>query len=271
MPELPEVETLRLQIEPSLVKASLSHWKILNSSIFSSDFEKHLFHIRSVPIQHVGRKGKFLFIEWPSKAKLWIHLGMTGQLLWKTNTESWDKHCHVAFFVEQNKKWLVYRDIRKFGKVFWQLPDKSHPRVKHLGPDFFELTETTWVSLLKEHRGNIKNLLLNQKRVAGLGNIYASEGLFRAGIHPKKAAFRISSAKKKLLYASLYEILTQSIQMGGSSIDDYRQSDGSWGGFQNQHQVYGRQGKACAKCQTPIRKLIISTRSTFYCPHCQHA
>jgi formamidopyrimidine-DNA glycosylase len=158
---------------------------------------------------------------------------------------------------------LVFDDVRQFGYLIWRESDPP------LGPDVLDLDAREFSRLLHGRRGAIKPLLLNQSAIGGVGNIYADEALFRAGIHPLATCTRIGPKRAARLFESLVEILTDSILAGGSSISDYTDAEGRAGSFQNAHEVYGRAGESCPRCARPIARIVVGQRGTHYCPGCQ--
>lgn len=202
---------------------------------------------------------------------LWFHLGMTGQLLWTRETFERDPHTHVVISFENSSETLVFRDIRKFGSITLTngRPDSLPAGIQLLGPEPFEMKEKDFVRLFKQRTGRIKSLLLNQRLLAGLGNIYADESLHRAGIDPRRRPHRLKRSVLARLHGSVLETLREAIRHGGSSIDDYRHADGGQGKFQNFHRVYGRAGKPCLDCGNSIRRIMLAGRSASFCSQCQ--
>jgi len=260
MPELPEVETVVRS-----VAAHLAGRRIVSSS-FTSRFvtpgnrSKLTRLLAGRRIESVTRRGKFILIAL-DQGTLTVHLGMTGKLL--VEGES-GEHTYGTFHLDDGL--LLYHDPRQFGRIEWS-PGAS-PRVARLGPEPLEISFDEFRSRLKR-KTRMKALLLNQAFLAGLGNIYADESLFAAGIHPLTPASKLTDARAKKLYDAIRGILTHAIQLGGSSISDYVNGRGERGWFQMEHRVYGRDGEACANCGRPIRKILVAQRGTHYCPHCQ--
>jgi formamidopyrimidine-DNA glycosylase len=186
---------------------------------------------------------------------------MTGKLLLEGES---GEHTHGIFHLDDGL--LLYHDPRQFGRIEWSLG--TPPRVARLGPEPLEISFDEFRARLKR-KTRMKALLLNQAFLAGLGNIYADESLFAAGIHPLAVANRLSTVRARKLYDAIRGILTHAIQLGGSSISDYVNGRGERGWFQMEHRVYGRDGEACANCGRPIRKILVAQRGTHYCPHCQ--
>jgi formamidopyrimidine-DNA glycosylase len=164
---------------------------------------------------------------------------------------------------------LTFRDVRKFGKVEWLAPGAASARLDKLGPDALTLTRATLAAGLRERRAPIKTALLDQRLVAGIGNIYADEALFAAGVAPTRPAGSLSPAELAALTDAIRRILRTSVRRGGSTINDYLRPDGELGGYQDWHQVYGRTGEPCPRCQAPLARLVLGARSSHYCPRCQ--
>ena len=271
MPELPEVETLVLELRSQLEGAEISGVEIRNESILNTPRKWIERNARGKKIIHIGRRGKFIQLHLSENFSLWFHLGMTGQLLLEEPAPSLKSHTHFLLSFTRSDKRLIYRDVRRFGRIaFTPHEGVTTPRgVSRLGPEPQEWNSGEFVSLLKERRGRIKGLLLNQSVVAGLGNIYADESLYRAGIHPRRRANEISRKKLVRLHASMSEVLEEAIRQGGSSIDDYLHLDCGKGKFQRFHRVYGRAGEACSACGAQVRRIVLSGRGSSYCPQCQ--
>jgi formamidopyrimidine-DNA glycosylase len=219
--------------------------------------------LRGQTIRSVRRHGKFIVLELDA-GTLTIHLGMTGKLLLDAVAGPYTR----ALF-ELDEGTLVYDDIRHFGRIEWsrELPD----RVGALGPDALAVTIDEFKAMLRQRRSMIKPLLMNQAFVRGMGNIYTDEALFQARINPKAIASRLSRDRAERLHKAMVDILKSAIALKGSSISDYVDSDGQKGSFQQHHQVYGREGEECAKCGVVIRRIVLGSRGTHYCPRCQRS
>jgi formamidopyrimidine-DNA glycosylase len=211
-------------------------------------------------ITEVRRHGKLVAIACDGGV-LVIHLGMTGRLLAGGERGPYTR---AVFTLEDGT--VMFDDIRQFGSVRWleEPPDT-------LGPDPLEIAAADLASRLRERRGRIKPLLLDQSFLRGIGNIYADEILFRARIHPKAAAGRLSAGRARALHAAMLEVLSEAIERGGSSVSNYVDSEGRKGSFQLLHRVYRKTGLPCPECGTPIRRIVMSQRGTHYCPRCQRA
>ncbi|MGH9581746.1 MAG: bifunctional DNA-formamidopyrimidine glycosylase/DNA-(apurinic or apyrimidinic site) lyase, partial [Bryobacteraceae bacterium] len=211
----------------------------------------------------IRRWGKQIFIDL-DQGVLYVHLGMTGKLLWNAAPGK-----HARAIVEFDAGTLVYDDIRQFGRFefFEQIPTGLEPG----SPDALGIAFEEFRGRLRSHRKSIKPLLLDQSFIAGVGNIYADETLFAARIHPRTAAARISTLRARRLFDALLEVLRSAIEHRGSSISDYVDSQGNRGSFQQSHRVYGREGQPCPVCGSAIRRIVLGQRSAHYCPRCQRA
>ncbi len=212
-------------------------------------------------IRSVRRHGKFIVMEL-DRGVLVVHLGMTGKLLLDAPVTT---HSYGVFHLDRGT--LIYDDPRQFGRIEFHatLP----PRVVGLGPDALAITLEDFVGNLRKRKATIKPLLLNQRFLRGLGNIYADEALFKARIHPRALASRVSKRRAAELHSAISEILQLAIHHRGSSISDYVDAAGEKGSFQLLHKVYGREGQPCPVCSKPIRRILVAQRGTHYCPNCQ--
>src|SRR5207302_11289984 len=174
-------------------------------------------------------------------------------------------HSHAIITLDRGE--LVYDDVRQFGRI--ELIDQFTARPERLGPDPLSLDTQAFVASLRARRAMVKPLLLNQSFLRGMGNIYTDEALYRAGIHPRALSSRLTRERGARLHRAIREVLLESIETGGSSVSDYVDSEGRRGSFQLRHRVYGREGKPCPACSTPIRRILVAQRGTHYCPKCQ--
>jgi formamidopyrimidine-DNA glycosylase len=264
VPELPEVETVVRTVAPKLTGRRIVSAQFSSKHVVRENFAKLARRVAGRSINGVTRHGKFIVIAL-DRGNLLVHLGMTGRLIVDGETGPYTR----AVF-ELDEGTLVYNDPRQFGRIEWSegLPD----RVARLGPDALTVTEAEFLERLKSRRrAQIKPLLLNQAFVRGLGNIYADEALFAAGIHPKADAARLSRARAKRLHEAMVNVLRVAIANKGSSISDYVYDEGRKGNHQMHLLAYGRTGEPCEKCGTPIRRVVLGGRGTHYCPKCQRA
>lgn len=272
MPELPEVESIRL----SLAKHALGRkildvnvlWAPAAVSLPGKDFTELL---KERVIESAGRRGKYLLIHLSGYLTMIIHFRMTGRLVYYPEKQPIAKHTHIVFILDEGE--LHYSDTRKFGRVQLVSTHKALkvPSLAKLGPEPLDedFTFAEFGHCLGPKKKNIKASLLDQTVIAGLGNIYADEALFRAGIYPGKDTNSLKVSEVILLYNSICEVLTEGIEAGGTSFRDYRDADGKKGSFQQNLMVYGRGGKTCNKCGELLAKEKIAGRTTVYCPSCQ--
>ncbi len=260
MPELPEVETVVRTVSPHLVGRKILQARFTSKFVTPGNRTALAARVVGHTIRSVRRRGKFIVVEL-DEGTLAIHLGMTGNLLAGGKA---GEHTHGYFTLDDGV--LLYNDPRQFGRIEWSAGPAK--RVAKLGPEPLEITLEEFQKRMKR-RTRVKPLLLNQAFLAGVGNIYADESLFRSGIHPLAIAARLSPARVARLHQVIRETLIEAIEHRGSTISDYRDADGAAGGFQLRHQVYGREGEPCTVCGTPIKKTLVAQRGTHHCPKCQ--
>lgn len=269
MPELPEVETVRRGLGPELsgrrIRAVVVRDARLRGGV-AADFAARLVGRR---IESVGRRGKYLLATLDD-GRIWlIHLGMTGNLTLTSQAAPPRQHDHVVVELDDGRV-VTYHDPRRFGRMAVVEGAKATLEtgegLEPLEPGF---TAEALFALTRARKTSVKALLMDQRRVAGLGNIYVNEILFQAGIRPRRGAGRLTRAECVRLVRATRQVLAAAIRAGGSSISDYRDGLGQPGWFQLRHRVYDRAGAPCRRCATPIRSLAIVGRSTFYCPSCQ--
>ncbi|HHG8770935.1 TPA: bifunctional DNA-formamidopyrimidine glycosylase/DNA-(apurinic or apyrimidinic site) lyase [Raoultella planticola] len=268
MPELPEVETSRRGIEPHLVGATILHAVIRNGRL-RWPVSEEIYRLSDVPVLSVQRRAKYLLLELPG-GWIIIHLGMSGSLRILIDEIPAEKHDHVDL-VMSNGNVLRYTDPRRFGAWLWTKELAGHPALAHLGPE--PLSDEFNAEYLQHRcakkKTAIKPWLMDNKLVVGVGNIYASESLFAAGIHPDRLASSLSPEECQRLVTVIKAVLLRSIEQGGTTLKDFLQSDGKPGYFAQELQVYGRKGEACRVCGTPIVASKHAQRATFYCRQCQ--
>ncbi len=263
MPELPEVETVVRSVAPFLTGHTIKAVTLSSHRVTRADREHTAVALTNARILGVRRHGKQILIDL-DRGLLYVHLGMTGNLLWNGVP---GKYSRAVF--ELDNGLLVYNDIRQFGRVeFYPIMPALLSRA---GPDALLLDFPTFFARLKQRKGPIKPLLLNQTFVSGVGNIYADEALFAARIHPRTAACRLSRKRAVELHAQLQAILRLAIQHRGSSISNHVDACGAPGAFQQLHAVYGRAGEPCPACGKPVKRIVLGQRGTHYCPRCQRA
>lgn len=269
MPELPEVETTRRGIQPWLAGNIITHIRVHNASL-RWPVPETLQELANHSIISIHRRGKYLLLACQTGTVI-IHLGMSGSLRICEPSSTRRKHDHVEFFISSDKV-LRYHDPRRFGCVLWHTGDvMQHPLLASLGPE--PLSDAFNSSYLKGRARNrkiaIKNLIMDSHIVVGVGNIYASEALFKAGIRPTRAAGRVTKLELDKLVIVTKETLTRSIEQGGTTLKDFVNSDGNPGYFAQSLNVYGRTDEPCNSCSTPIKTKVIGQRASFYCPVCQ--
>lgn len=262
MPELPEVETVVRGLAPVLPGRRIISAEFLSKFVTPGDRDALAMHLAGRVIERVRRHGKFIVIEL-DRGVLVIHLGMTGKLL--VDAEP-GPHSYGVFHLDHGGV-LIYDDPRQFGRI--EFSDELPRRVARLGPDPLTVSLEDFLAALRARNARIKPLLLDQRFLRGLGNIYADEVLFRARIHPKTASSRIGRKRAADLHQAIQETLQLAIQHRGSSISDYVDATGERGSFQLLHRVYGKEGLPCPVCGAPIRRILVAQRGTHYCPRCQ--
>jgi len=274
MPELPEVEVIRQGLQRYLpgrkvITFSTGHKK-LRLPIPRKDLTEF---IKGAQINSVDRRARYLLINMDNGARLVIHLGMTGKLFIIPQGSPKSKHDHFRLLLD-NFTQLVFNDVRRFGFIQVLAPgrDLSHTLLADLGPEPFDRNFTPqYLQKLAQGKNRpIKNFLMDNRVVAGIGNIYACEILFRAGLRPEKKISSLSWKQWEQVVNSSRCVLERAIQSGGTSISDFVNVSGRSGYFQLELQTYGRQGKPCGCCDTPIQKITMAGRSTFFCPKCQN-
>jgi len=298
MPELPEVETIVRSLRPLVLGRQITAVELRrNGSSRSShptasrilasparEFEQRLPGCSIESIERVGKNIVFHlrpYMGRETRLYLLVHLGMTGRLTCETTPEFRQKHTHLVMALAEagrrdsphgtapleELRWLHYSDIRRFGRL--RLTARPDEALSGLGADPLEIREEEFFRLLRSRRSMLKSLLLDQHFLRGIGNIYADESLFRAGIHPAAHAARLDRKRALRLYEGIRETLSQAIAQGGSSISDFVDGQGYAGNFQVYHQVYQRTGEPCVRCGAAIRRIIVSSRGTHFCPRCQ--
>jgi formamidopyrimidine-DNA glycosylase len=277
MPELPEVETIRRELERDIVGKRIKTAEVSNNRSIRrhSTRKQFISRLDGTKITHVQRQGKYLIVKLDTDDLLVIHLGMSGQLLRVPNKEPTAKHTHVVITFTQAGQ-LRFVDPRTFGEMFVTTPDEltnEVPELAELGIDPVEepMSWVTFGHLLHKHPMKLKAFLMDQKIIAGIGNIYSDEILFAAGLRYDRLSTSLSTQEIRRLYRSVVEILHDAIKYGGSTLADegYVDINGKKGEYQEHHQVYDRDKLACRRCRTPIVKAKFSGRTTYFCEQCQ--
>lgn len=271
MPELPEVETVRTGLETLLVGRRIESVVCHRSSLRYP--LPGLAVVTGKEIMQVRRRAKYLLFDLEGGQVLVWHLGMTGQFHVLPQQTEAGAHEHVRFNLSDGQS-LRYRDARRFGYADLLNSDevKQHPWFAKLGPEPLksDFNGGHLFAVCHKRKAPIKSVIMDAAVVVGVGNIYASESLFRAGIHPARAAGRISHRRLVVLTEMIKQVLAEAIEAGGSSISDFVHTDGQPGYFSHAFRVYGRQGEMCDCCGKAIKRLIQAGRSSFYCSGCQH-
>ena len=288
MPELPEVETIVQDLNRKVLgRTFLDIWtdwpRMIRKPKNLKEFKKEILGRK---IKAVKRRGKLILIQLSGDKTLLLHQKLTGHLLvgkWKFKKGKWlappgplseriNTYLHLVFTLD-NGLMLAFSDLRKFGFVeLWSNQElKSAPRLKELGPDPLEehFTFEKFKERISKIRGKIKQVLMNQEVIAGIGNIYSDEILWQAKIHPLKRIEELSSKELERIYRAMREILRKAIKLRGESISDFRDTAGRKGQFDRVRKVYRREGEKCSLCGTIIEKIKVGGRSSYYCPQCQ--
>jgi len=270
MPELPEVETTVKGIKPWLENKTIKQINIYNASLrwmIPEDLPKKYLREK---ITSVKRRAKYILVHLESNATIIIHLGMSGSLVINTKDKPLAKHDHFEMIMDDDTI-LRYNDPRRFGCILDTTDYIEHKLLKQLGPE--PLTAEFTGKFLKAKAKNktkaVKNFIMDGKVVVGVGNIYASEALFMAGINPNKSAGKVSQVKYDELVKTIKKVLSNAIESGGTTLNDFVNAEGKPGYFAQRLKVYGRTGEPCVNCAKPITQKTIGQRSTFYCTNCQ--
>ncbi len=280
MPELPEVETVARGLRLTILGR-----RILSVTLRKTNFiddpsliERHLPGRR---IEAVERYGKFMLLRLSAAqgeenstnadsapASLLVHLGMTGHIASTAAAKPWEKHTHAGFALDDGRE-LRYTDARRFGRLAYLSAALLPGELEGFGADPLEVTAEEFAARMRSRRSRMKSLLLDQRVLRGVGNIYADESLWRAKIHPAKLGANLSKKELAVLHRVLQEILKKAIVLRGSSISNFVDADGEPGAYQQHHRAYGREGEKCYRCGSIMRRAIVAGRSSYYCPNCQ--
>jgi formamidopyrimidine-DNA glycosylase len=282
MPELPEVETVRRGLIPAMEGAVIAHAQVNRPDLRWPFPERMAERLTGARVERLRRRSKYILADLSSGETLLIHLGMSGRMLISGDPlgqfvhqhPAAQKHDHVVFHMENGAR-VTFNDPRRFGAMDLMVTDDApaHKLLAALGPEPLgnDFHEAILVAAFKGRNTPAKSALLDQRIVAGLGNIYVCETLFRAGISPKRKAGRIAAPRVAAMVPIIRTVLEEAIEAGGSSLRDFRQADGELGYFQHSFDVYGREGQPCRSegCTATIARVVQSGRSSFYCPNCQ--
>lgn len=273
MPELPEVETTRRGIAPHILKQQISEVVVRQPSLRWPVPDNINTLLSGQTVSRIERRAKYLLIHFNNNddQALLVHLGMSGSLRIVQQNDVLLKHDHVDIVFNSGLV-LRYSDPRRFGCILWlDSTPLAHKLLQHLGPE--PLSEAFSADYLwQRSRGKniaVKQFVMDQKVVTGIGNIYATEALFTAGVHPNRAAGKVSKARYALFVEEAKRILERSIRQGGTTLRDFVGGDGKPGYFAQQLLVYGRKGEPCPTCDTPLKEIRLSNRSSVFCPQCQ--
>ncbi|HWO99237.1 MAG TPA: bifunctional DNA-formamidopyrimidine glycosylase/DNA-(apurinic or apyrimidinic site) lyase [Methylococcus sp.] len=270
MPELPEIETIRRGIAPHLLGRRVQHVVVREARLRWPVGEDLSTRLVGQTVSAIGRRGKYLLIGMETGTLL-VHLGMSGSLRICPAGSSVRKHDHIDLVFDQGTC-LRLHDPRRFGCLLWTAdPPEHHPRLAGLGPEPLDagFDGAYLHRLAAGRRSSVKSFLMDSRVVVGVGNIYANEALFRAGIHPRRPAGRIALVRYRRLAACITEVLLEAIQQGGTTLRDFVNESGTPGYFQQTLRVYGRADEPCVECGKPIRLIRVGQRSTYYCGGCQ--
>ena len=270
MPELPEVETTRKGIAPYVVGEVVKEIIIRERQLRWPIPLSLKRSLKNKLIRRLERRAKYLLFYTDNGCML-LHLGMSGSLRVLQEKQAPEKHDHVDIVFESGCS-LRFRDPRKFGSILWTTDDPMvHKLIRHLGPEpLSEKFESTYLYVRSRKRTQaIKTFIMDSRIVVGVGNIYANEALFMAGINPAKKAGKISKAHFEKLVVAIKQVLNSAIEKGGTTLRDFINGEGNPGYFRNELQVYDRKGEACNNCKAPIKMIRLGQRSTFYCRSCQ--
>ncbi|HEV2856618.1 MAG TPA: bifunctional DNA-formamidopyrimidine glycosylase/DNA-(apurinic or apyrimidinic site) lyase [Thermoanaerobaculia bacterium] len=273
MPELPEVEVLRRSLLPHLVGDRIERAVVTNPALREPvDVARLRRAVQGREVLGLRRRSKYLLIDLEGGQTLVVHLGMSGRLTLAPGDEPVEPHEHVAFHLRSGRR-LRLRDPRRFGLVFAVPTAKieEDPHFAHLGVEPLEpgFSGETLARAAEGRRGPVKAFLMDAGVVVGVGNIYASETLHRAGVHPARSVARISRARWHRVAESAVTVLQQAITQGGTTLNDFADGEGNSGYFQVSLSVYDREGEPCRACGRPVRRIVQSNRSTYFCPRCQ--
>jgi len=273
VPELPEAETIARDLRGRVVGRTVTHVRIAKPDILAPGLTARRLGaaLRGHAIREVGRRGKNVVLRFDDGRVLLVNLGMTGRLVFSGAPRAGELRHVAARLGLDDGRAILYDDVRRFGRLELIPAEEWPTREQKLGiePLSDELTAERLHALTRGSRVAIRNWLLDQSKLAGIGNIYANEALFRAGIRPTRRAGTLTRREAAALRDALRAVLTEAIAARGTTVSDYRDGAGEAGGFGPKLRVYGREGEPCPVCGTPIKRVAITNRSAFYCPRCQ--
>jgi formamidopyrimidine-DNA glycosylase len=274
MPELPEVESVAQGLRRLALGRRISAVEVRHTGVIAGSAEEFVSTIEGSKLVSISRKGKAIAVELLNEKGaeprfLLVRLGMTGQLTVMPHDAPIEPHTHVFMTLDDGREELRFRDARRFGRLRSLTRAELEKVLGALGPDAQMVTEEQFLKAMHGRKGAIKSWLMNQNLVAGLGNIYADEALFEAGIHPLAQPGRVSSDKAHKLYKAVRKVLNRAVRLGGTTFSDYLDVEGRPGAFLKRLQVYQHTGEPCRRCGQPIRRIVIGGRSSHFCPQCQ--
>lgn len=265
MPELPEVETVVRTLRPKLLGRKINGVDLRRPDILRPAGFDLPGELSGRVIRSIDRRGKRIIFGLDNANRFYVHLGMSGQLMVERPEVAVRNHTHLIIRTDAGE--LRFRDPRRFGGVWWIGKSASHD--DDIGPEPLTITPKQFAARLAKTTRAIKVALLDQKLVAGLGNIYVDESLFTAGIHPVTPSHKLTKEQIGRLNRAIKATLRRAIRLRGSTLRDYRDANGSIGDYQHRHQVYDRAGQPCHKCKKPISRIVLGGRSTHFCARCQ--
>ena len=265
MPELPEVQTIVQSLARVLIRRRIDAVYINRQDVIRPAQFDLASHLAGRSLTHIGRRGKKIILQLDDGNRLYIHLGMSGRLSLEPSQAPARPHTHVILQFQSDQ--LRFVDPRRFGGIFWLGTDGSAEQ--GLGPEPLLMRPRQLALGLRGTRRSIKTALLDQSMIAGLGNIYADEALFAAGIDPRVPANKLTPKQIVRLNRAIKQVLRRALRHRGSTLRDYRDANGQAGRFQKLHRVYGRGAKPCTHCRTAIKRIVLGGRSTHFCPNCQ--
>lgn len=274
MPELPEVETVVRGLRPRLEGRRILRLQVRQPLVVRGSLSGFRRTLAGARILGVSRRGKYILLKLSpagncAQPRYWVvHLGMTGQFYACAASAPRRKHTHLIAWLSGGGQ-LRFRDQRRFGKVLVLPEAELAGYLAGLGPEPFRISLARFCRLFAGRRAPVKNLLLNQSLLRGLGNIYSTEALFLAGIHPARAGGTLRRPELARLFRAVRRVLREAIAGQGSSVADYRTADGLPGDYQNYLRVYDREGEPCRRCGSLIERVMLAGRSAYFCPHCQ--
>ena len=268
MPELPEVEVSKLGIQPHIEGQLITDVIVRNPNL-RWPVPEEVQELVGKKVVSVSRRAKYLLITVSSGSAI-LHLGMSGKLRVIDKSVPPEKHDHVDIVIS-DKKVLRLNDTRRFGAFLWQAQGQTHELLSKLGPEPLtdDFDSNRLYELSRGKTSKVKNFIMDNHVVVGVGNIYANESLFKAGIDPRRAAGKVSKQRYELLTEKIKQTLAFAIEQGGTTLKDFTQSDGNPGYFAQELMVYGRGGQKCVKCDTKLNEVKIGQRASVFCPSCQ--